>query len=62
MIATDPADDTQYTSGNVAGAAADVNNTPKMVSTVATVDPTTAEGLSPVYTALSTAEVSNTTT
>jgi hypothetical protein len=62
MIATDPAADTQYTSGNVAGAATDVKNTPKMVSTVATIDPTTAEGLSPVYTALSTAEVSNTTT
>ena len=60
MIATDPADDTQYTSGNVAGAAADVKNTPKMVSTLSSVNPTTGEGLNPVYIPASSAQVSNT--
>jgi len=61
MIATDPADDTQYTSGNVSGVDADINDTPKMVSKIYSVNPTTAEGLDPVYIPDSTAQVSNTT-
>jgi hypothetical protein len=62
MIALDPADDTQYTSGNVSGVDEDVNDTPKMVSKIYSVNPTTAEGLDPVYIPDSTAQVSNTTT
>ena len=60
MIATDPAADTQYTSGNVSGVSVDVKNTPKMVSKVYSVNPTTGEGLDPVYIPASTAQVSNT--
>jgi hypothetical protein len=59
MIASDPAADTQYTSGNIGGKAVDVKNTPKMVSTMYSINPTTAEGLSTVYTPASTAQVSN---
>ena len=62
MIAADPAADTQYTSGNISGVATDVKNTPKMVSTLYSINPTTAEGLSPVYTPSTSAVVSNTTT
>ena len=62
MIATDPADDTQYTSGNISGISTDINDTPKMVSKIYSVNPTTAEGLDPVYIPASTAQVSNTTT
>jgi len=61
MIATDPADDTQYTSGNISGISTDINDTPKMVSKIYSVNPTTAEGLDPVYIPASTAQVSNTT-
>ena len=60
MIATDPAADTQYTSGNVSGVSVDVKNTPKMVSTLSSVNPTTAEGLNPVYIPFSSTQVSNT--
>jgi len=62
MVAFDDAADTQYTSGNVAGAATDVKNTPKMVSAVAFINPTTNEGLSTAYTPSSSAQVSNSTT
>jgi hypothetical protein len=60
MIATDPAADTQYTSGNVSGVSPTVKDTPKMVSKVYSVNPTTGEGLNPVYIPASTAQVSNT--
>jgi len=59
MVATDPAADTQYTSGNVSGVSPDVKNTPKMVSKVYSVNPTTGEGLDPVYIPASAAQVSN---
>ena len=59
MVATDPASDAQYTSGNVSGVSADVKNTPKMVSKVYSINPTTSEGLNPVYIPASTAQVSN---
>ena len=62
MIASDPAADTQYTSGNVSGVATDVKNTPKMVTTLYSINPTTAEGLTTAYTPSSSAQVSNTTT
>jgi hypothetical protein len=61
MIATDPADDTQYTSGNTAGQPVDVNNTPKMVTTLYTLTPNTSEGLGTAYGISSSATVSNTT-
>ena len=60
MIATDPASDAQYTSGNVSGVSPTVKDTPKMVSKVYSVNPTTAEGLNPVYIPSSSAQVSNT--
>jgi hypothetical protein len=59
MIASDPAADDQYTAGNVAGIATDVKNTPKMVTTLYSINPTTAEGLSTVYTPSTSATVSN---
>ena len=61
MIATDPAADTQYTSGNLNNIAVGVKDTPKMVTTLFTIDPTTGEGLATAYTPSSTATVSNTT-
>ena len=60
MVALDPAADTQYTSGNVSGIAPAIKDTPKMVSKVYSVNPTTGEGLDPVYIPASTAQVSNT--
>jgi hypothetical protein len=61
MIATDPSVDTQYTSGNIDGIPADVKDTPRMISTLFSIDPTTAEGLDPVFVPASSAQVSNTT-
>jgi len=61
MIATDPSADTQYTSGNVDGIPVGIKDTPKMVSKIYSIDPTTGEGLDPVFAPASTAQVSNTT-
>lgn len=61
MIATDPADDSQYTAGNTDGVPAAVNDTPKMVTTLFTINPNTDEGLATAYTPSSTATVSNDT-
>ena len=61
MTATDPADDSQYTSPNTVPVAADVNNTPKMVTTLYTLTPNTSEGLGTAPGILSSAEESNTT-
>ena len=60
MVATDGAADTQYTDGNLSSIAVGVKDTPKMVTTLYTVAPTTAQGLNPVYTVSATASVSNT--
>jgi len=60
MIATDPAADTQFTSPNTDGVAAAAKDTPKMVTTLFTIDPNTSEGLATAYTPSSTATVSNT--
>lgn len=62
MVATDGAADTQFTSGNIATIPVGIKDTPKMVTTLFTINPTTGEGLSTVYTPSSTATVSNTTT
>jgi len=61
MIATDPADDTQYTSPNTDTVPAAVNDTPKMVTTLFTISPNTSEGLSTAPAILSSDTVSNTT-
>lgn len=62
MLATDSAADTQYTSPNTSGVPAAVKDTPRMVTTLYAIRPTTAEGLATVYNEASTATVSNTTT
>ena len=62
MVATDGAADTQYTDGNLSSIAVGAKDTPKMVTTLYTVAPTTAQGLNPVYTVSATASVSNTVT
>lgn len=59
MVATDPSSDAQYTSGNTAGVAADVKNTPKMVTTLFTLDPNNSEGLASTIAPNSSATVSN---
>jgi hypothetical protein len=48
MVATDPADDTQYTEGNndgPSGGDADINDTPRMVTNIYAITPNTSEGL-----------------
>jgi len=48
MVATDPADDTQYTEGNPdgpSGGDGDINDTPRMVTNIYAITPTTAQGL-----------------
>ena len=61
MIATDPADDSQYTSPNTSGVPAAINDTPQMVTTLYTLDPNTSEGLTAGLAPSSTSTVSNTT-
>ena len=61
MLATDSAADDQYTSPNTSGVPAAVKDTPRMVTTLYAIRPTTAEGLATVYNESSTATVSNTT-
>ena len=60
MVATDPSSDAQYTSGNTDGVAADIKNTPKMVTTLFTLSPNTSEGLGTALDISSSATVSNT--
>ena len=60
MVATDGADDIAFDSGNLSSVAPAAKDTPKMVTTLYTVAPTTAQGLNPVYTVSATASVSNT--
>ena len=62
MTASDPADDTQYPSGNGGGVATNVNDTPKMVTTLFTITPNTSAGLTTAYGISSSATVSNGTT
>jgi len=61
MIATDPADDSQYTSPNTSGVPAAVKDTPRMVTTLYTLTPNTSEGLGTAYGISTSATVSNTT-
>ena len=59
MVATDGSSDSQYTSPNTSGVAADIKNTPKMVTTLFTLDPNTDQGLGNAHAPSSTATVSN---
>ncbi len=61
MIATDPASDATYDATNTLSVGADPKASPVMVTTMAFINPTTAQGLAAVYTPASTALVSNTT-
>ena len=61
MIATDPADDSQYTSPNTAGVPAAIKDTPQMVTTLYTLSPNTSEGLGTALSIDTSATVSNTT-
>jgi len=60
MIATDPADDSQYTSPNTSGVPAAINDTPRMVTTLFTLSPNTSEGLGTALGISTSATVSNT--
>ena len=62
MLATDGASDTNYTSPNTDGVAADIKNTPKMVTTLFTLDPNTSEGLGTAPAVDSTGTGANSTT
>jgi hypothetical protein len=62
MIATDPADDTTYTSGNTAGVPANPNEAPRMTLALIEVYPNNTEGLSANIQSSSNAEVSNSAT
>jgi hypothetical protein len=59
MIATDPADDATYTSGNTSGVPANPNEAPRMTLALIEVYPTNGEGLSANIQSSSNAEVSN---
>jgi len=61
MDATDPADDSQYTSPNTDSVPAAVNDTPQMVTTLYTLSPNTSEGLGTALGISSSDTVSNTT-
>lgn len=60
MVATDPADDSQYTSPNTSGVPAAVKDTPRMITTLYTLTPNTSQGLGTAYGISSSATVSNT--
>ena len=49
VLATDGSSDDQYTSPNTSGVAGNIKDTPKIVTTLFAIDPTTDQGLDPVY-------------
>jgi len=59
MVATDGAGDDQYTDGNTDSVAVGAKDTPKMVTTLFTLTPTTAQGLGTAYGISASAAVSN---
>ena len=61
VVATDGASDTQFTAGNTSSIAADIKDTPKIVTTLFSIDPNTDQGLGTGHAPASTATVSNTT-
>ena len=61
VVSTDPAADDQYTSPNTSGVPAAVKDTPRMVTTLFTLDPNTSEGLGTGHAPSSTGSGTNTT-
>mgnify|MGYP003307296973 CR=1 FL=1 len=61
VVATDGAADNQYTSPNTSGVAADIKDTPKIVTTLKTLNPNDTEGLASTIAPSATATVSNST-
>ncbi len=61
VVATDGANDTQFTSPNTSGVAADIKDTPKIVTTLKTLNPNDTQGLSDTIAPSATATVSNST-
>ena len=61
VVATDGASDDQYTSPNTSGVAADIKDTPKIVTTLKTLDPNDTQGLASSIAPSATATVSNST-
>ena len=61
VVATDGASDTQFTAGNTSSIAADIKDTPKIVTTLFSIDPNTDQGLGTGHAPASTATVSNST-
>ena len=61
VVATDGANDTQFTSPNTSGVAADIKDTPKIVTTLKTLNPNDTEGLASTIAPSATATVSNST-
>ena len=61
VVATDGAADNQYTSPNSSGVAADIKDTPKIVTTLKTLNPNDTEGLASTIAPSATATVSNST-
>ncbi|MEL0015238.1 MAG: hypothetical protein VW715_08485 [Rhodospirillales bacterium] len=59
MVATDPASDAQYDSPNTAGTPATIKDTPRMVTTLFTLDPNTSQGLATGHAPSSTGSTEN---
>ena len=59
MVATDPAADTTYTSGNLSGVPTNPNEAPRMTLALLTANPNDTEGLAADITPSSNAQVSN---
>ena len=59
MVATDGANDTQFTDGNTDSVAVGAKDTPKMRTTLFTITPTTAQGLGTAYGISASATVTN---
>ena len=61
MVATDGANDTQFTAGNLNSVAAAAKDTPKMVTALISITPNTTQGLGTSYGLSANATVSNST-
>jgi len=61
MVATDPAGDTQFDSPNTDGTPSAIKDTPRMVTTLFTLDPNTSQGLATGHAPSSTGSTANTT-
>ena len=61
VVATDGANDTQFTSPNANSVPATIKDTPKIVTTLKTLNPNDTEGLASTIAPSATATVSNST-